>query len=233
MDTTETTETAGTTAPTAPTGTAATMATTGAAGPEARRRDAAAGDAALGTRERIVRAAARLLQRQGYEGTGIKQIAREAGATLGSVYHFFPGGKQELAVEAIRHGDEDFAALLREVMEGDDDPARALITCTRLLAEGLRESGWTDGCPVTATALEPVGRVPEVQQAVARTYRNWQDVVHRGLRAAGFPEEAARELACTVIVTIDGAEVAAQVARSEEPLLLAGRHLARLIDSYR
>ncbi|MER5650178.1 TetR/AcrR family transcriptional regulator [Streptosporangium sp. NPDC002524] len=57
------------------------------------------------TRDRIVIAASRLLQRQGYVGTGIKQIAKEAKATMGSVYHFFPDGKEAVAVAAIEHGD--------------------------------------------------------------------------------------------------------------------------------
>lgn len=59
------------------------------------------------TRDRIVVAASRLLQRQGYVGTGIKQIAQEAQATLGSVYHFFPGGREAVAVTAIKHSSED------------------------------------------------------------------------------------------------------------------------------
>ncbi|APU14906.1 MULTISPECIES: TetR/AcrR family transcriptional regulator [Actinoalloteichus] len=187
----------------------------------------------LGTRDRIVQVTARLLQRQGYEGTPIKQIAQAAGATLGSVYHFFPGGKQELAAEAIGHGDQEFADLLREGLATASDPADALIAVTRLLAEGLRESDWTDGCPVTATALETLGRAPDIQRACDRALRNWQDIVADRLIADGLDEPDARELACTVINALEGAEVTAQVRREEEPLLVAGRHLARLVRSYR
>ncbi|MFG3052824.1 TetR/AcrR family transcriptional regulator [Kitasatospora sp. NPDC048239] len=186
-----------------------------------------------GTRERIVRATSRLLRRQGYEGTGIKQISREAEATLGSVYHFFPGGKQELAAEAIRHGDQEFAELLRQGLAAVDDPADAVVVCTRLLAEGLRESGWQDGCPITTTALETVGRAPAIEEAVAEAFAHWRAVVEAKLRAAGIGGDDARELAATAINTLEGAELAAQVARSEEPLHLAGRHLARLINTYR
>ncbi|MEV4441144.1 TetR/AcrR family transcriptional regulator [Streptomyces sp. NPDC049577] len=188
---------------------------------------------ALGTRERVVRAASRLMQRQGYDGTGIKQIAQEADATLGSVYHFFPGGKQELAVAAVRHGDEEFAGILREVLHAEPDPARALVACCRLLAEGLRTSDWADGCPVTATALGTAGRAPDIQRAAAEAFARWRSLVAEALRAAGIAETDAAELAHTVISTLEGAELAAQVSRSEEPLRIAGQHLARLADSYR
>ncbi|PSK80561.1 TetR family transcriptional regulator [Murinocardiopsis flavida] len=187
----------------------------------------------VGTRERIVRATSRLMQRQGYAATGLKDISREAEATLGSVYHFFRGGKRELAVEAIRYGDTEFADLLRAALDRTDDPAEAIIACTRELATGLRESDWLDGCPITTAALESAGRVPDIQRAAEDAFENWRGLVRDKLRRSGFAEDVAHDLAHTVISTLEGAEMSAQVSQSEAPLEIAGRHLARLIDSYR
>lgn len=173
------------------------------------------------------------MQRHGYEATGIKQIAREADVSLSSVYHFFPGGKQELAAEAVRDADREFADILREALAGEDDPAEAMIACTRLLGVHLRESDWLDGCPITATALETCGRVPGIEQAVREAFEAWRGLVADKLLGAGIAEQDARALAHTVINTLEGAELDAQVSHSEEPLHIAGRHLARLIDSYR
>jgi TetR/AcrR family transcriptional repressor of lmrAB and yxaGH operons len=184
------------------------------------------------TRDRIVVAASRLIQRQGYVGTGIKQIATEAEATLGSVYHFFPGGKEAVAVAAMEYGREEFAAVLRTALDGEDDPAEAVDACARLLAKELRASGWADGCPVTAAALETLGTDNPIQRACAEALLAWQNLVADKLLGCGFPDPEARDLAATVINTLEGAEVTAQVTRSETPLLLAGRHLSRLIASY-
>ena len=52
---------------------------------------------AAGTKERIVNASAELFRRQGYTGTGLKQVVAEADAPFGSLYHFFHGGKEQLA----------------------------------------------------------------------------------------------------------------------------------------
>ncbi|ADB30347.1 transcriptional regulator, TetR family [Kribbella flavida DSM 17836] len=184
------------------------------------------------TQDRIVVAASRLLQRQGYVGTGIKQIAQEAQATLGSVYHFFPGGKGAVAVAAIKHSTEEFATLLRKALDSEDDPAEAVMACARQLADELRESGWIDGCPVTAAALETLGTDAEIQQACADAFRSWEQLVHDKLLRCGFSSQSARELATTVLSTLEGAEVTAQVNRSQEPLLVAGRQLARLVRTY-
>ncbi|GGX23132.1 TetR/AcrR family transcriptional regulator [Streptomyces lomondensis] len=186
-----------------------------------------------GTRERIVRTASRLMQRQGYEGTGIKQISREAGATLGSLYHFFPGGKQELGTAAVRLGDEEFTELLRETLDAEPEPEKALLALTASLAQGLRDSDWLDGCPVTSMVVGTATSAPGIQQAAAEAFTRWRGVVAGKLVAAGFSETDADELAHTVIATLEGAELAAQVARSGTPLEVAGRHLARLVASYR
>ncbi|MEU6949029.1 TetR/AcrR family transcriptional regulator [Streptomyces sp. NPDC046316] len=186
-----------------------------------------------GTRERIVRTTSRLMQRQGYEGTGIKQISREAGATLGSVYHFFPGGKQELGTAAVRLGDEEFTEFLHAALDAESEPEKALVALTTALAQGLRESDWLDGCPVTSTVVGTATSAPAIQQAAADAFARWRAVVAGRLAATGFAEADAEELAHTVIATLEGAELAAQTARSTVPLEVAGRHLARLVASYR
>lgn len=188
--------------------------------------------ATVGTRDRIVIAAARLLQRQGYVGTGIKQIAKDAEATLGSVYHFFPGGKEAVAVAAITYSGEEFAVLLREALTTADDPGGAIEACAVELAVGLRESGWVDGCPVTAAALETLGTDSEIQRVCAAALARWERLVEEKLLGSGFAAPDARELATTVISALEGAEVTAQVNRSEEPLRAVGRQLARLVGSY-
>ncbi|WP_030686390.1 TetR/AcrR family transcriptional regulator [Streptomyces sp. NRRL B-1347] len=185
------------------------------------------------TRERIVVVAARLIQRQGYVGTGIKQIAKEAEATLGSVYHFFPGGKEAVAVAAIKHGEKEFGWLLRDALDPEDDPAAAIEACAVQLAVGLSESGWTDGCPITAAALETLGTDSEIQRVCGEALRGWENIVAEKLLSCGFAETDAREVATTVISALEGAEVTAQVSRSEEPLRAAGRQLARLVGTYR
>ncbi|MCP2259446.1 transcriptional regulator, TetR family [Streptoalloteichus tenebrarius] len=186
-------------------------------------------DDGVGTRERIIRAASRLMQRQGYDGTGIKQIAQEAGAALASVYHFFPGGKKELAVAAIQRGEEEFADELRVAFDQEEDPAEAIVLCTRRLAEGLRASDWVDGCPVTSTALGSASRADDIQRAAASAFAHWRDLVLDRLLRAGVDADAAHDLAHTVISTLEGAELAAQVSRDATPLHAAGRHLAQLI----
>src|SRR5438874_7484607 len=74
------------------------------------------GPMAIGTRERIVDATAECFRRQGYMGTGLKQIAADADAAFGSLYHFFPGGKEELGAEVIRRSGRVYMQLFVDIV---------------------------------------------------------------------------------------------------------------------
>lgn len=185
------------------------------------------------TRTRLVTSTAALLQRQGYEGTSVKRIIADAGATYGSLYHFFPDGKEQLAAEALRHGAADFADLLRAGLASSDDPSTAVANCALLLAETLRESDWTDGCPVAATALELVGRSPLIQRVSDEAINDWRSLIAHKLTSGGLAENTAIAVACTVLSTLEGAELLSRVSREDEPLRLAASHLALLIEAIR
>ncbi len=67
------------------------------------------------TKDRIVAAAANAFQRQGYAGSGLKQISSDSGAPFGSLYHFFPGGKEELAEQTLRTAGRWYQELVEAV----------------------------------------------------------------------------------------------------------------------
>src|SRR3954466_14992321 len=93
--------------------------------------------AAEGSRARLVHAAADLLRRQGYAMTGVKEIAVEASAPMGSFYFHFPGGKEELAAEALQHGSDEFRDVLVTALDSSDDLAASYARIATLIAERL------------------------------------------------------------------------------------------------
>src|SRR5699024_12852403 len=68
-------------------------------------------------RQRIVVGAADMISRRGLSATSIREMAKHAKAPLGSTYHYFPDGKQQLATEAGRYAGERVAGALRQELE--------------------------------------------------------------------------------------------------------------------
>src|SRR5437868_6972346 len=108
----------------------------------------------LTTRERIVEASAELFRRQGYAATGVKQIVTEAQAPFGSLYHFFPGGKEQLGAEAIRTSGALYEQLIPAVFDPAPDPVTGVRDFFAGAAEHLRETDYADACPIATVALE-------------------------------------------------------------------------------
>src|SRR3954454_24159058 len=106
------------------------------------------------TRQRIVEAGAALLRAKGYSATGVKEIVVAAQAPFGSLYHHFPGGKEQLGDEVIRWS----GALYGELVPVVFDAAPDVVTGVRMFfpgaAEHLAETDWADACPIATVALE-------------------------------------------------------------------------------
>src|ERR1700753_2469410 len=105
------------------------------------------------TRERIVGASAELMRLQGYNATGIKQIVTAAQAPFGSIYHHFPGGKEQLGAEAIRRSGQLYEELVPAVFDPAPELASAVRAFFTLAGEHLAQSGYADACPIATIAL--------------------------------------------------------------------------------
>src|SRR5271156_183542 len=106
------------------------------------------------TRERLVESSAELFRRQGYTGTGIKQILAAANAPFGSLYHFFPGGKEQLGAETIRTSGAMYMQLFALIAAQAPDVLSAVGEFFAGAAETLRETDYEDACPIATVALE-------------------------------------------------------------------------------
>src|SRR5262245_51084251 len=111
---------------------------------------------------------AKLLQRQGYHGTGLNQIVAEAEAPKGSLYFHFPGGKEQLVAEALGVA----ADYLDRAMAVNDrgTTLESLDSYIAGMGEYLEKSGFTEGCPIATVALEVAPRVPALGDACAAAF---------------------------------------------------------------
>src|SRR5690349_22097256 len=125
------------------------------------------------TKDRLLDASGELFRRQGYTGTGVKQILAEASAPFGSLYHHFPGGKEELGAEAVRRSGRLYARVVFEAMDVQGDIADRVLAGFRGAAETMRESGYADACPIATVALEASGSSEAIRAACAEIFELW------------------------------------------------------------
>jgi AcrR family transcriptional regulator len=179
-----------------------------------------------GTRERIVDSSAELFRRQGYAGTGVKQIVNEASAPFGSLYHFFPGGKEQLGEEVIRWSGQMYLQLFVTVVAEHSDVPTAVEQFFLGAAETLRETGYADACPIATVALEVASTSEPLRRATADVFDTWFEGATAYFEHAGIPAARARELGIHMLCALEGAFVFCRAMRSTESLEVAGASVA-------
>jgi AcrR family transcriptional regulator len=184
---------------------------------------------ATDTRRRLLEAAAQLFREQGYAATGMKQITAASQVPWGSLYHFFPGGKEQLGVEAIGHSGGRYLRLfdlVYERAEGGEGVAQAVEDFFQLSVDALERSEWADGCPIATVALEASGTSEPLRHACAEVFASWREAVARRLASAGIAPERAADLATYVLAAFEGAIVLSRTARDTGPLTVTARVVA-------
>lgn len=174
------------------------------------------------TKERIMEASAELFRRNGYTGTGLKQIVAKANAPFGSLYHFFPGGKQQLGEEVIRSSGMQYIQLFDLLIAPAPDVVSGLEQFFAGAAVTLRETDYADACPIATVALEVAGTSEPLRKATADVFNAWIAACTAGFMKFGMTENDARRLAITVITSLEGAFVLSRALRDTEPIAMAG-----------
>lgn len=174
-----------------------------------------------GVRDKMIAGAARLLAQRGLQATSFSTVLAATNAPRGSIYHHFPGGKEELvgaAIEAAqRHAlsliDQDMGAPAVEVTQSFLAAWRALLTYTDFGA----------GCALVAVTVAGEGDV--LRQRTAEAFRAWQDKLARALAAGGLRAGDARSTATLLLAASEGAVVISRAEQDIGPFELVATQL--------
>jgi TetR/AcrR family transcriptional regulator, lmrAB and yxaGH operons repressor len=166
----------------------------------------------------IVRAAATLFRRHGYAATGINEIAEVSGAPKGSLYHYFPGGKDQIAEAAVRFAGTVVVTTLEKLAQEHDTAAAMIRAYCKLLAGWMAKSGFRDGCPIATTLLEAAPQSTEMAAAGRDAFAGWCAVIARALVRDGFGKKEAARLATLTVSSLEGALILARVEASARPI---------------
>jgi AcrR family transcriptional regulator len=169
--------------------------------------------------ERIVRAAARALRRNGISGVGIPALMKDAGLTHGGFYAHFRD-RDALVAEAIRSAAGDSA------LGGEHALREAL---GRYLSLGHVENP-EKGCVIAALAAESPRQAKPVRRAFAEVVRSFLRAVEAKLRPTAAPEgsepsDEALRLASTMVGAVVLARAVDDRALAEK-ILQAARQAA-------
>ena len=186
------------------------------------------------TRERLVRTAGELFWRQGYAQTGVSSIMKEARATSGSFYHFFPT-KDDLLLAVLDAVGELIAIDVLEVAEANsDDPSDRVATVIDAyrIQTGPNAPGY--GLPVGTLVGElgpdhaaALGRVEKIYAMMVSRIAEWFVDAGNRWRVSHDP----RSLAEFIVGALEGASMMAIAGGSNAPIDACAQQMRLHLDS--
>jgi AcrR family transcriptional regulator len=164
------------------------------------------------TKRRMLNSAVLLLRERGAAGVTVDAVLAHSGAPRGSVYHHFPGGRNELVLGAARQAGDFITRMVDEAAAGGD--ARQVMG--RFIAfwkHSLTDTDYRAGCPVVALAVDSREDIPDAAELVREIFARWQVSLSDLLVADGFSAERAQRLATLVVASVEGAIILARARR--------------------
>ena len=186
----------------------------------------------LSTRDKLIAAMADTLQRKGLHGAGLNELLAQAQAPKGSLYHHFPGGKNELAVAAIEHIGQRIDGFFAQLFREHPDSLRAMQRWLDNTLQQLEGSRFERGCPLATVALESGPEDVEIRAALSGCFTRLRQALATQLRGVGFHGDSAEGFANLFISLYEGGLLQARVAGSSEPLQRASAALFQLLHDY-
>lgn len=173
------------------------------------------------TRERIVAAAAELMSRHGVAGTTIEDIQEAAAVSTSQMYHYF-ADKGDLVAAVIDFQTDQVMAVQRlglERLECLDDLHR----WRNIMVDVVRSLGCAGGCPIGSMANELAEIDPLARAQLARSFAQWENVIHDGLTVIAARGEIPDgtdidQVALAMLAAIQGGLLLSQVRRTTAPL---------------
>ena len=172
-------------------------------------------------RQNILEAAARLFEKQGFHATGLNEIIRQSGSPKGSLYYYFPQGKEQVGAETALWSAAQMVERIRLGLSSSEDPGEAVQNLALGIAQAVENSGFAAGGPLMTMAAESVLNSEQLNTACKEAY---------ALMQAPLEEKfgGRTDLAEFVLCTLEGAILLSRVNHSGNAL----RQAARKLKSY-
>ncbi|WP_201628426.1 TetR/AcrR family transcriptional regulator [Psychrobacter maritimus] len=171
----------------------------------------------------LIETASRLFKVRGYCGVGLNDIIEESGIPKGSLYYYFPEGKEQLAIAAIENTKKLVMEDIKQVFDGTPNLAtgnliEALQAYVYELSKVFGDGGDPIGSPIGTIAGEKHSTSEPIRLACEATFKDWQSLYTEKFVEAGYPKEQATSLATVFHALTEGGILLALTMKSGKPL---------------
>lgn len=161
----------------------------------------------------------------GYEGASLSRITERTGISKGSLYYFFPGGKEDMATAVLAHIDQWFETHMFAPLD-ENEPREAISRMWRAVLDYFHSGRRV--CLVGAFALDETRQLFATQ--IQDYFRRWIKALKGCLVRAGVDRKLAQDLAEECVAGVQGALLMSRAMDTTDLFVRSVRRLARRVD---
>ena len=185
-------------------------------------------EADLAPRDRMIEDAIMLMRRSGYSGVGINEVLAESRAPKGSMYHYFPSGKRQMAAEALTIYAERIVVFMDENLARGKTPEGKVRCLFAAFGDRLEQFEYRLSCAAGCVSLDLAPETEDVRTAVQEAFARYMETIARHF--AFRSRRRAESFAGFVLTAIEGAYVRGRAEHSSAAFREAGEWLGRLAE---
>jgi AcrR family transcriptional regulator len=177
----------------------------------------------------MVQSAAALIGSKGLNATSFTDVLASSGAPRGSIYFHFPGGKGELAKDAIRLTSEQVLAHMRACSPRSAE--EVLDHFVAIFRHVVEATDGAAGCAVAGVTIDIPASDDELLDDAREAFHSWVALLAEQLEVAGIVKESAQGIATIAVASVEGALILCRAERGSAPLGAVARQLSLLVKS--
>ncbi len=183
------------------------------------------------SKEKILAAASRLFQVKGYHATGLNEILKESNSPKGSLYYYFPDGKEELALEAVKLASQFIQTQIQKALDEYSNPIEAIQYNIKCIIESL-EAGKVQNVSIGLLALETHLSSEPLRKACKDAFYAFKNIYAQKLIENGLPKEVAQELSAVILAMIEGAITISVTQKNDTDLIAVSKQISILLNHF-
>jgi TetR/AcrR family transcriptional repressor of lmrAB and yxaGH operons len=178
-------------------------------------------------RQEMVNGAISLLAEKGVHGTSFAVVTETTKTPRGSIYHHFPGGKNELIEEAVTSIGQLVTALIDAVEA--DSPSQVVDVFVESWRTVLLANNFASNCAVANVSL---GASDEdlLKASADEVFKKWQHSLARAFERSGTKRKDAVDFAAVCLASVEGALILGRASGSDEVFNALSRHLKKIVS---
>jgi TetR/AcrR family transcriptional repressor of lmrAB and yxaGH operons len=166
----------------------------------------------------MIQAARQLIRERGYNATALSDVLELSEAPRGSVYFHFPGGKRELAIEAVGAHAAEQVEIIDQAAAASHSAAELVEVYLGSARDRMLGSNYRRGCGIAPLVTEGAAAdSAEVGESSRQAFAAMIDRLTSHFSEFGLDLTVAADLADAVVAGLEGAMITARALRSPSP----------------